>query len=572
MNFMPAMEPTEAHADALIELPSHSRLPRLDLGIDWGSPWDEFRSSLRDYFRGEPVPRDDELPRKSHLRGLWLPEKFSARAFVASTLWHVAVIGLLVLPIWGFLPKPAQNLAPVRIELSWYGDPQDLPPISLPAGIKAPRPAPVAPAAKEETPRGADAFHPRQTILSEPVRVTHPRQTLIQPAAPPEPPKIAPPLPNIVQWAASPAPPQPKLRFSPSASTPHMERRAVRDVAAPEIENHAANSGPLNIAPAPLVNSEPRMPMAPMTASTAAPRRSHSDASASPAPEIGANSPDNPDMQRIVALSASPAPPAPVVEVPQGNLAARIAISPEGTRAGTPRGASEKSEANAAADSNGSGEREAASAGSGSGNSANSLPAAVSVSRGSERRGGGGIAPARGLASSGLILRLMTPIPSLADPAPSARKGPADVSHLDPSLPPEALLSGKEIYTLHVNLPNLTSVSGSWIMHFAQLDEDDPPYQSKGVLSGPEPIRKVDPEYPQNLIKEHVDGEVVLYAIIRKNGSVDSIQLVRSLDPVLDRNSMEALSKWKFKPATRNGQPIDVEAVVHIPFEFRKPD
>ena len=569
---MPAIEPTEAPADTLIELPSHSRLPRLDLGIDWESPWEEFRSSLRDHFHGAPVPRDDELPQDSDLRGLWLPEKFSPRAFVASTLWHVAVIGLLALPIWGFLPKPAQNLAPVRIELSWYGEPQDLPPISLPAGIKSTPPAPAAITHKEEAPRGADAYHPRQTILSEPVRVTHPRQTLIQPAAPPEPPKIAPPLPNIVQWAATPTPLRPQLRFSPSASVPHMEHRAVRDVAAPEIENHAPNSGPLNIAAAPMVNPQPRMPMAPMNASTAAPRRSHSDDSASPAPEIGANSSDDPDMQRIVALSASPGPPAPVVNVPQGNLAARIAISPEGTRAGTPRGTSEKSGASAAAGLGGADAREATSTASGSGNSANSLPAAISVSRGSERRGGGGITPARGLVGSGLILRPMTPIPSLADPAPSARKVPADVSHLDPSLPPEALLSGKEIYTLHVNLPNLTSVSGSWIMHFAQLDEDDPPYKTKGVLSGPEPIRKVDPEYPQNLIKEHVDGEVVLYAIIRKNGSVDSIQLVRSLDPVLDRNSMEALAKWKFKPAMRDGQPIDVEAVVHIPFEFRKPE
>ncbi|MGH9758338.1 MAG: hypothetical protein ACRD4M_11420, partial [Candidatus Acidiferrales bacterium] len=164
---MPVIEPTEAPTDALIELPSLSRLPQLDLGIDWESPWEEFRSSLRDYFHGAPVPRDNELPQDSDLRALWLPEKFSARAFVASTLWHVAVIGLLALPIWGFLPKPAQNLAPVRIELSWYGERQDLPPISLPAGIKAPRPAPVAPAAKVEAPRGADAFHPRQTILSE---------------------------------------------------------------------------------------------------------------------------------------------------------------------------------------------------------------------------------------------------------------------------------------------------------------------------------------------------------------------------------------------------------------------
>ena len=65
---------------------------------------------------------------------------------------------------------------------------------------------PSKPAAKKvETPKptdqpAADEFHPRQTILSLPLHVTHPRQTLIQPSAPAEPPRIVTPLPNIVQW------------------------------------------------------------------------------------------------------------------------------------------------------------------------------------------------------------------------------------------------------------------------------------------------------------------------------------------------------------------------------------
>ena len=61
--------------------------------------------------------------------------------------------------------------------------------------------------------RGADAFHPRQTILSEPLHPTHPRQTLIQPRAPQEPPKILPALPNIVQLAGS-QPERPKLQLT----------------------------------------------------------------------------------------------------------------------------------------------------------------------------------------------------------------------------------------------------------------------------------------------------------------------------------------------------------------------
>jgi protein TonB len=71
-------------------------------------------------------------------------------------------------------------------------------------------------------------------------------------------------------------------------------------------------------------------------------------------------------------------------------------------------------------------------------------------------------------------------------------------------------------------------------------------------------------------MSEHITGEVVLYAIIRKDGSVDSIQLVRSLDPRLDKAAIEALGQWKFNPGTRAGQPVDLEAVIHVPFEYRQ--
>jgi protein TonB len=79
----------------------------------------------------------------------------------------------------------------------------------------------------------------------------------------------------------------------------------------------------------------------------------------------------------------------------------------------------------------------------------------------------------------------------------------------------------------------------------------------------------VDPKYPPEFRNLHVDGEVVLYAIIRKDGSVDSIQLVHSVDPRLDANAMEALAQWRFRPAEKQGEPVDLEAVVHIPFRSR---
>jgi protein TonB len=82
-------------------------------------------------------------------------------------------------------------------------------------------------------------------------------------------------------------------------------------------------------------------------------------------------------------------------------------------------------------------------------------------------------------------------------------------------------------------------------------------------------VRKVDPKYPPELIEQNVQGEVVLYAVIRSDGSVDSIQLVRGIDRQLDANAKNALSQWKFRPALKNSIPIDLEAIVHIPFKIR---
>ena len=116
-------------------------------------------------------------------------------------------------------------------------------------------------------------------------------------------------------------------------------------------------------------------------------------------------------------------------------------------------------------------------------------------------------------------------------------------------------------------MPNLNSSTGSWILNFSELRaSSSAPRVSSADLAGPTPIKKSDPKYPQTLINEHVEGEVVLYAVIRADGSVDSVELVRGLDEQLDANAMEALSQWKFHPASRQGAPVDLEAIVHIPF------
>ena len=147
------------------------------------------------------------------------------------------------------------------------------------------------------------------------------------------------------------------------------------------------------------------------------------------------------------------------------------------------------------------------------------------------------------------------------------RTGPPNFAALAPGAKPEQIFATKKMYTMLVNMPNLNSATGSWILNFSELrSSSSAPHVTSADLSGPSPIKKSDPRYPPTLINEHVEGEVVLYAVIRADGSVDSVEFVRGLDAQLDANAMEALSQWKFRPASRQGTPVDLEAIVHIPF------
>jgi len=74
-------------------------------------------------------------------------------------------------------------------------------------------------------------------------------------------------------------------------------------------------------------------------------------------------------------------------------------------------------------------------------------------------------------------------------------------------------------------------------------------------VASPVAVKKVDPKYPPTLVAEHVEGEVVLYAVIRRDGSVDSIQLVKGVDEQLDENAMHAFAQWKFRPAEKQAKP-----------------
>src|SRR5438034_8074929 len=109
-----------------------------------------------------------------------------------------------------------------------------------------------------------------------------------------------------------------------------------------------------------------------------------------------------------------------------------------------------------------------------------------------------------------------------------------------------------------LSMPNLASAGGSWIVRFAELKETGP----GGELTAPVALTKVDPAYPQDLIRDHIEGTVTVYAVIHSDGSVGDLRVLRGIDERLDANAMIALSHWRFRPGTKNGAPVDLEAVV----------
>ena len=582
--------------DYVVTAAVHSRLPRLDLGIDWVPRWEEFCTSLRGALTGPKVSSNETVSGGEDLRVEWIRGYRPRSPFLAAVLCHAVAIWLITLPIWGFLPQ-TQAAAPMQLNVQW--DLSDLPAISLPARAakKSAARSPGDAAKKRQEQRGADAYNPRQTIFSTPVRLTHPRQTLIEPDAPMKAPTIVQELPNIVQWS-TPQVQRPTIEYSASQSKPELRQMRRRLAAAPQIANSAKDGEELNIAdandmrlapPAPVVSKSviaPRRqvrhntvaapqvaetansatllnvaetndmnlePPAPLPSNSAVMARRRIVRQATAAPEISAQENGNPaDVRKVIALSAAPAPPAPEVQIPKGNLAANVAISPDGKRAGSPAGAEHGGVDSKSAPASPNGD---------------ALPAAISVSGASSKApvGSGVARPVNITPHLNLSARPMIYPGSTVPHSP--RTGPANVAALPPGASPEELLSGK-VFSMHVSTPNTTSTLGSWTLSFAQLGGD---YGAvSDALSGPEPIYTVDPKYPPDTILEHISGEVVLYAIIRKDGSVDSIQLVHGLDARLNRAAMDALAQWKFRPGSRAGKPVDLEAVIHVPFEYRK--
>jgi protein TonB len=84
-------------------------------------------------------------------------------------------------------------------------------------------------------------------------------------------------------------------------------------------------------------------------------------------------------------------------------------------------------------------------------------------------------------------------------------------------------------------------------------------------------IREVRPQYTSDAMRAKVQGTVLLECVVRPDGSVTDITVLRSLDRSfgLDEEAIKAARQWRFKPGTRMGETVPVLITIELRFTLR---
>jgi len=93
-------------------------------------------------------------------------------------------------------------------------------------------------------------------------------------------------------------------------------------------------------------------------------------------------------------------------------------------------------------------------------------------------------------------------------------------------------------------------------------------YKVGAGITPPRAIYAPNPEYTDKARRAKVNGIVIVSLIVTPEGNARDVQVIQSLTPDLDKKAVEAVSKWKFKPATKDGQPVAVQIKAEASFRL----
>ena len=556
--------------------PSHTIISLLPEIEPWGR---SFRRNLADLLlrRDPPAPAFTAHPGK-FWADVFVYQPLPWRRFAESAGCHALfIVGLCAISLLPNRPAIVPAHAFDKSDVVYFSASEYLPPLDT--GDSKPASA-----------RPADPEFAKQSILSVPPEATNPHQTIVSEPNVQLTQDVD--TPNIVAWGDYSVPvPVAATERAPvslaSLNTPVVApppTAVERRTAAPSLDSSVVAPPPpvdvsgrrlsdMNLAPSAVIAPAPQLSVAAQrvpnglstgnaavvppppaldSASSKASTAGSSRATLSskivpPPPSTGGTASSGGD--RLIALGIHPAV-APPPAAP-GNRKGAFAATPDGHpgASGTPGTTTASKRGSGARDESGSGTSSAKS-------SLHGAPAGLQVSDppspATSATGGGFHADSRNTVNPQLMAKA-TPPPSI----PRGASAPSQASELE-----RKVFGDRPFYSMTLNMPNLNSAGGSWIMRFAELHDSG----SVADLSAPRALHKVDPAYPLELMRQNVAGTVAVRAVIRADGSVSDVRVLRSVDDRLDHYACEALSHWQFEPATRSGTPVDLAVVVMIPF------
>jgi TonB family protein len=95
------------------------------------------------------------------------------------------------------------------------------------------------------------------------------------------------------------------------------------------------------------------------------------------------------------------------------------------------------------------------------------------------------------------------------------------------------------------------------------------PYRPGSGIEPPRLLKEVRADYTEDARRRAIEGEVVLEIIVRRDGTVGDVRILRRLGGGLDDRAVQAVRQWRFAPARRLGASVDVVVEVAVEFKLR---
>lgn len=97
---------------------------------------------------------------------------------------------------------------------------------------------------------------------------------------------------------------------------------------------------------------------------------------------------------------------------------------------------------------------------------------------------------------------------------------------------------------------------------------DDEPVELDGSIVPPVKRFAPQPQYTEPARRVRIEGPVILRAVIRKDGTIGDVRVLRSLPLGLTESAVETVATWRYQPATRRGKPVAVFLNLRVDFSL----